>query len=222
MYKKRRQRLYVSLLAVLMVVGGIGVLMSANPFQRSGSTTVQRAVVPAVAQAPTAQDQETWKPKPPPIKIPTDNTLYLTVPRLGLYDAPVEDSDTEAALDQGAIHLPSTGFPWQKDSNVYIAGHRIGYPGTGSRYIFYMLPALQDGDEIVIKDADGQVYKYRVAKKFSVTPEDVWVTNPVPSQNVVTLQTCTETLNDWWTIGPKLMVSAPDTGRLIVQAYRVS
>jgi len=39
---------------------------------------------------------------------------------------------------------------------------------------------------------------------------------------MVTLQTCTETPDDWWTIGPKLYASGPDSGRLIVRADKVS
>jgi len=54
------------------------------------------------------------------------------------------DDVSEAGLSQGAGHLPGTGFPWIADSNTYIAGHRIGYPGTPSDRVFYDLPALDE------------------------------------------------------------------------------
>jgi sortase A len=26
-------------------------------------------------------------------------------------------------------HIKHTGFPWEEEANVYIAGHRLGYEG---------------------------------------------------------------------------------------------
>ena len=39
-------------------------------------------------------------------------------------------ANDEAALHDGTLHVNGTGFPWQNGSNVYIAGHRMGFPGT--------------------------------------------------------------------------------------------
>lgn len=122
---------------------------------------------------------------------PEDKTLYLTVPKLGIYEAPAFNSVTEEKLKESVIHVPATGFPWQDNANTYIAGHRIGYPGTGSDRIFYDLPKLAEGDEISLKDAAGGEYYYRVTKKVVVGPEDVKVMEPVPGKSVVSLQTCT-------------------------------
>ena len=41
--------------------------------------------------------------------IPSDTTMYLTVPKLGLYDIPVLEGRSEAVLSQGVGHLPGTG-----------------------------------------------------------------------------------------------------------------
>lgn len=120
--------------------------------------------------------------------------MTLTIDSIGLYDAPVSDSNTETALDRGVIHLPETDLPW-KDSgaqrNVYLAGHRIGYPGTGSRMIFYNLDKVQLGDAIILKDRSGKPYEYRVTKTFVVDPYDSWVLDPLRNRDTVTLQTCT-------------------------------
>ena len=122
---------------------------------------------------------------------PDDKTLYLTVPRLGIQDAPVFDAATEDKLKESMIHVPSTGFPWQKDANTYIAGHRIGYEGTGSWHIFYDLDQVVPGDEIVIKDANGGEYDYNVTKQVVVPPDNVGIMEPVPGKSLISLQTCT-------------------------------
>ncbi|QYJ17340.1 hypothetical protein Rxycam_03188 [Rubrobacter xylanophilus DSM 9941] len=154
---------------------------------------------------------------------PATNDLYLTVPKLGLYDNYVANTEDPVAMDNGAIKLPSTAFPWQENGNTYIAAHRIGYAGTPSYRQFYNLPSMQRGDEIILEDANGTTYTYEVTKVFAVMPQDTWVTNPQPGRDMVTLQTCVASLDDWWTITPGLLTSppGPETARLVVQADRV-
>lgn len=162
------------------------------------------------------------QPKPDP-PVPSDKTMSLTIPRLAAVRGDtVLNSDSPEALDRAAIKLPSTGFPWQEGANTYIAGHRIGWPRTETRYQFYYLPAVRKGDAVYLTDANGTTYEYRVTEKFAVKPSENWVTDPIAGRDMVTLQTCTETVNDWWTIGPKLMRSGPDSGRLIVRADKVA
>ncbi len=122
---------------------------------------------------------------------PKDKTLYLTVPKLGLEDAPVYDSVEEEKLKESTIHVPATGFPWQDGANTYIAGHRLGYPDTGSFYVFYDLDKLVAGDEISVKDADGNQYKYRVTGQKVVSIDNVEVMNAIPGESTISLQTCT-------------------------------
>lgn len=152
---------------------------------------------------------------------PSDPTMYLSVPALGISGTPVIDENSEAALTAGTMHLPGTGFPWIEGSNTYIAGHRIGYPGTPSDRIFYDLPLMSIGDEVTLTDSNGATYNYAVSEMFAVTPFDTWVTGPTGT-DTVTLQVCTETPEDWFTIGPSLMSSGPESGRLIVRANRVA
>ena len=138
-----------------------------------------------------------------------DTQLKLTVPKmdrvneLNVYDAPGSD---ESALETGAMHLRGTGFPWEQGSNVYIAGHRLGYPGTDSYLVFYDLDKLVEGDEVILTDADGTRYTYRVFRNIVVDPWDWSVAEPVPGKSIVSLQTCT--LPDY-------------TQRLVVQAALV-
>jgi sortase A len=154
---------------------------------------------------------------------PDDPTMYLTVPKLGVYGHTVSNDSSEEALAQGAIKVPGTGFPWEeKSTNTYIAGHRIGWPGTESDYQFYNLPSMQQGDEVTLEDSEGRTYNYRVTEIFAVSPSESSVMDAVPGRDVVSLQTCTETPDDWWTIGPSLYDGGPESGRLVVRADRVS
>ena len=122
-------------------------------------------------------------------------TLELTVPAM----ARIEDdtipstvgSDEEALKKHAAIHLEGTGFPWQETANVYIAGHRLGFPNTESWLTFWDLNKVDVGDEVFITDATGTEYTYKVFKEFTVGPSDVSVTDIQPGKNILTLQTCT-------------------------------
>ena len=122
---------------------------------------------------------------------PDDKTLYLTVPDLGLADVPVYNSVKDKKLKKSVVHIPATGFPWQEGANTYIAGHRLGYEGTGSYLIFYYLEQLGKGDEILLEDEAGNKYEYRVIKQKVVDPDNVEVMEPEDGKSLVSLQTCT-------------------------------
>lgn len=124
---------------------------------------------------------------------PDDKTLDLTIPKLGIESVPAFDSVSEEKLKQGTVHVPATGFPWQQGANTYIAGHRIGYPGTPSDEIFYNLDELAEGDEVTLTDAAGDEYVYRIMGEQEVVgPENVQVMNPPEDgSSIITLQTCT-------------------------------
>ncbi|MGF1472882.1 MAG: class E sortase [Rubrobacteraceae bacterium] len=124
---------------------------------------------------------------------PTDDTLRLTVPKMQrVENVPVYTSSAhdEESLGAGTVHLNDTGYPWEVGSNVYIAGHRLGYPNTKSFLVFYDLNKLEAGDRVVLKDSLGTRYIYQVYNRFVTTPEDLSVTQPV-GKNIVSLQTCT-------------------------------
>lgn len=144
-----------------------------------------------------------------PESAPVDGSMSLTIPNMDrVEDAPVYTStaDDSSALDAGALHVAGTGYPWETGANVYIAGHRLGYAGTGSFLLFYDLDKLENGDPVILTDADGVNYTYQVFNEFVTDPSDTSVTQPVGS-NIVSLQTCT--LPDY-------------TKRLVVQAELVS
>ena len=85
-------------------------------------------------------------PEVPATKPPPTNDMTLTVPSMERVDeAPVTTApgDDAKALDNGLLHVAGTGHPWEKGANVYLAGHRLGYPNTGSFLIFYDLQNLR-------------------------------------------------------------------------------
>ena len=119
--------------------------------------------------------------------------LSLTVQKIGLHDAPVINSYSLEALDRGVMHLPQTPMPWdeRRQKNVYLAGHRLGWPGTGSHMVFYNLDKLKKGDSVVLEDGSRNAYEYEVSEVFVAEPGAEWVVDPVRGRDMVTLQTCT-------------------------------
>ena len=141
---------------------------------------------------PTREQVETTR-EPRRYDLPGGAALGLTIGSIGLYDVPVLRSNTQTALDNGVIHARGTSMPWSKtpERNVYLAGHRLGWPGTGSHLVFYRLGELSRGDEISLKSRDGRRYVYRVSDAFVVNPDDTWVMGRIGGRDMLTLQTCT-------------------------------
>jgi sortase A len=128
------------------------------------------------------------------ISAPKSERLTLTIPEIKrVRDIPVYNSGAgnKKKLAAGTLHLRETGFPWDEEANVYIAGHRLGYPGTKSFLVFWNLDELRRGSEVVLEDARGQSYVYEVFEKRVVGPRQVSVKKPIADKNIVTLQTCT-------------------------------
>jgi sortase A len=131
--------------------------------------------------------------EPRSFDLPRGAIMALTIDALAIRDAPIFSSTSRSALENGVSHLPGTSFPWSGGAqrNVYLAAHRLGYEGTGSRLIFYRLNRVTEGDEVVLEDRDGRKYRYRVTESFVVDPGEDWVTGQVVGRDMVTLQTCT-------------------------------
>lgn len=223
--RRRRTGLWVFVVLVVLTLGATA-LYSTGFLTLQTEENVEQVEDPTVDEAPEivgegeeGTDEATEDEDEATPVVPDDPAMFLSVPKLDIIDALVLDG--EAGLELGAQHLEGAGYPWLPGSNTYIAGHRIGFPGTGSDHIFYSLPAMSEGDEITLRDTLGQEYKYEVTEILAVTPFDVWVADPVAGKDMVSLQVCTETPDDWWTIGPRLMSSGPESGRLIVRAEKI-
>src|SRR5918992_6104818 len=125
--------------------------------------------------------------------LPPGAIMSLTINTLELRNVPVISSASTRAIDQGVIHLPGTSYPWSDtpERNVYVAGHRLGWPGTGSHLVFYRLNQLSRGERVTLRDREGGRYDYMVVESFTVGPLDRWVTGRVRGRDLLTLQTCT-------------------------------
>lgn len=121
---------------------------------------------------------------------PYESSLSLTVPKMGRYNDLVINDMSEATLDQGAGKMPASGFPWEPGANTYIAAHVLGWEGTNSWQQFANLPNMTYGDVIYLTDSAGTTYTYEVTEILNVTPYDVWVADPQPGRDMVSLQTC--------------------------------
>jgi len=203
-----------------LLLVGIGLALTATFFLGSPFPEQQRAAkaaavdprepaVPAITPSPKQAD--VGKPeKRLVVEVPRNKMLRVTVPKMSrVQNSTIPyagGTDENAFRNHAGVHLRGTGFPWQRQANVYIAGHRLGYVGTPSWLAFWDLNAVDVGDKIFVTDAMGRKYVYEVFKDFVVDPTDVFVTRPVKGKNILTLQTCT--LPDY-------------SRRLIIQAKQV-
>ena len=213
--------LFLLLLLVVLAAGGLGVggmggeqpgQVDAPAFEEASEEVDESAgdEEEAPEEEATEEKEELVAPAP------DDPTLFLTVPKLGLFDHTVRNDDSEQALDVGAIKVPGTDFPWQEgDKNTYIACHRLGWPGTESHNQCLNLPSVREGDEIFLKDADGMGYEYRVSETLTVGASDSWVMEPLPGKDLISLQTCIEAPGDFLTLGPNWLA------RFVVRAERI-
>ena len=148
---------------------------------------------PEKAVAPEQGSQESEGV--PAVEPPSKEMFKLTVPQM----AQIKDDEIPTGLgsdetlfhDYAGVHLKNTGWPWDKEANVYIAGHRLGYENTNSYLAFWDLNEVKEGDEFYITDSEGRKYTYKVFRKFIANPDNLAVLAPIEGKNVVTLQTCT-------------------------------
>ena len=175
----------LTLLVALAACGGPGDSANAPEAPRQEEPRAE----PAGEEDAAAPEEE------PAAEVPEDTTLKLTVPKMAQIkddNIPYTTGDNEEALkNNAAIHLEGTGHPWDQEANVYIAGHRLGYPNTNSFLAFWDIDKLKNGDEVILTDANGTEYRYEVFKQLEVAPTDVHVIEPIEGKNIVTLQTCT-------------------------------
>ncbi len=91
------------------------------------------------------------------------------------------------------------------------AGQFLGYASGMASVVLALTLALA-----LFKQ--GLVKRLRRALPYA---QETRVTRPIPGRDVVSLQTCTESVDDWWTLGPDLYSGGPASGRLVVRADRV-
>jgi sortase A len=188
--------LIAAMLATVVVLGACAALQQSSSDQGDqGGQAQQKQETPEKQVAPQQGEQKESDEQVAAVEPPSNDMMKLTVPAMDR----IENDEIPTGLgtdetlfhDYAGVHIKYTGFPWEEEANVYIAGHRLGFPGTKSYLVFWDLDKLENGDEVILTDANGTRYTYEVFKKFVVNPGDMHVTQPVAGRNVVTLQTCT-------------------------------
>jgi sortase A len=187
--------LIVAALATVVALAGCGFLgQSGGDQQKKEDKPQQQQETPDKQVAPQQGAQDSGDTQAA-VEPPSSDMMKLTVPQMEM----IKDDEIPTGLgtdetlfhDYAAVHIKNTGFPWDKEANVYIAGHRLGFPNTNSHLAFWDLNKVQVGDEFYITDSEGRKYTYKVFKKFIATPSNLSVLAPVEGKNIVTLQTCT-------------------------------
>ena len=190
-----RTRSVVSWIISLTMIGAGLALVGVFFLEQTSGSTAASTGDPGGFNVPKLGNAQAPESTTAADKGPEDKTLTVTIPEMRrIEDDTIPDAagtDRQALRRNAAIHLKGTGFPWQEEANVYLAGHRLGYPGTDSFLTFYDQEKLEKGDKIFVTDSEGKEYTYRVFKEFVVKPTDVSVTKPVEGKNILTLQTCT-------------------------------
>lgn len=199
-----RLKKLILVLAALMIAASLAACGQSSGGNQGGSDEA------SPKKSEEAQKDETAKKdakaagkekKKPKIEVPEDKTLGLSIPKLdkNFENIPTGLGDnTQLLTNNAAVHIRyptksggyATGWPWQRVSNVYFAGHVEGYEGTPSYKAFDGLKTLENGDEIIVSDSTGKEYTYEVYETKIVPPTEVDVLNRVPGKKIVTLQTC--------------------------------
>lgn len=97
----------------------------------------------------------------------------------------------QAALAKGVVHYPGTAAIG-RPGNAFFFGHSSDFPTKPGNYktVFALLPQIKIGDEVVLTDDKGVVYRYVVEQTHVVGPKDVdWLQQGDGSQSLLTLQT---------------------------------
>jgi sortase A len=202
-------RVLVLVVAAFAILYGCG--QASSPVEKQDKRDGVEQVAQGDAEGAAGKgNREPTREEVPRITPPEDKSLRLTVPKMAhlKYDEIPTGLSTDKALfhDYAGVHIKNTGWPWEKVANVYIAGHRLGFPNTSSWLAFWDLNKLERGDEIYITDSEGRKYTYEVYRKFLggsprgpdgkhpcevETPSNLTELKPVEGKNIVTLQTCT-------------------------------
>src|ERR687897_2563663 len=161
--------LIVAALATVIVVAGCGFLGQSGGDQQK-EDKAQQQETPDKQVAPQQGAQEDSGDEQAAVEPPSDDMMKLTVPKM----AEIKDDEIPTGLgtdetlfhDYAGVHIKHTGYPWEEEANVYIAGHRLGFEGTNSHLAFWDLNKLENGDAFYITDSEGRQYTYVVFRKY--------------------------------------------------------
>lgn len=137
------------------------------------------------------------------INSPANYNFSLIITKIGI-NAPVvlnvdpaNETQYREALRSGVAHAKNTSTPDNKGT-IYLFGHSSNYLWDKGLYnqIFYLLPKLEKGDEIILV-YQGVNYVYQVIEKKVAETNDLSYLLNSGNDNRLVLQTCWPPGTDW-------------------------
>lgn len=117
------------------------------------------------------------------------NSLNIKAPIV--YTNEKTEKAYQAALVNGVVHFPGTALVGDF-GNVYIFGHSSDYLWSPGKYksVFALLPKISIGEEVLITNQVGQIFKYKVIESKKVSANDLTVLGQQGyKRKLLTLQT---------------------------------
>lgn len=137
------------------------------------------------------------------INSPANYNFSLIITKIGI-NAPIvlnvdpgDETQYREALRSGIAHAKNTATPDNKGT-IYLFGHSSNYLWDKGLYnqIFYLLPKLEKGDEIILV-YQGVNYAYEVKEKKVAETNDLSYLLNSGNDNRLVLQTCWPPGTDW-------------------------
>ena len=119
---------------------------------------------------------------------------HIIIPSINV-DVPVtwnvEPSQADSKMLDGAVQYSTSALPSQQEGNVFITAHSSNYWWIKSSYnqAFALLPEIKTNDKIILTYQKTK-YVYQVYDQFTVSPDEVSVTETIPGKSTLTLMTC--------------------------------
>jgi len=127
--------------------------------------------------------------------IPQSTDFGIVIPKINA-NAPIfanidpfKESEFLPILKKGVAHAKNTSFPGQGE-NIYLFAHSASGPLQIKQYnaVFYLLPKLEQGNQIIIFYKEKPYYYYVFEKKI-IGPEKINYLEKT-GEEILTLQTC--------------------------------
>jgi LPXTG-site transpeptidase (sortase) family protein len=171
----------IGIAALLIAMGGSYVLLNTGYFWKQ----LQFKFNPPSTDQNNSQTSE-QKMEPNRIEIPS---LGISAP---IVEAAVKtEAGFQEALKTGVVHYPGTANVGEV-GNAYLFGHSsdFAFKGGSFKTVFALLPQIKDGAEILVSDAQGNRFKYKVFKQFVAKSTDTsLLSQNTDHQKRLTLQT---------------------------------
>lgn len=116
-----------------------------------------------------SENQREEKRKENPVKVEPNQLIIRSLDIAAPIQFVTEANEKafQAALINGVVQYPGTAKVGE-EGNMYIFGHSSDFAFSKGKYktIFALLPKIEIGAEILVSDAEGTQYTYKVYDKF--------------------------------------------------------